>query len=76
MLVEDDTLSGEAIKVRGVDFGSVPADISPAQVIGNEKKDVRSFAGSNRQKGAERTEKEEGHAMEERTHEQLCEQEA
>ena len=52
VLVEDDTLSGEGIKVRGVDFGSAPADISPAQVIGNEKKDVRSFAGSNRQKGA------------------------
>ena len=35
VLVEDDTLPREGIKVRGVDFGFVPADVSPAEIVGN-----------------------------------------
>jgi hypothetical protein len=68
VLIEDDTLTGEGIKVRGVDFGSVPADVSPPEVVGNEKEDVGSLAGRSRLEGKEWIEKKEGEAMQERTH--------
>ena len=36
---------GESIKVRGFDFGTVPTDVGPAVVIGENENDIRSQGG-------------------------------